>query len=86
MNLYLVSQAVNNEYDTFSAFVMVAPDEETARNTNPYGSIIDWEEQSENRHGSWCWSKDQVNVRFLGVADVSLHGGHPIICASFHAG
>lgn len=37
MNLYLITQSENNNYDSFDFAVVAAPDEETARNMDPWG-------------------------------------------------
>lgn len=48
MNLYLISQSVNDDYDTYSDAVVAASDEETARRTHPsdYAKRYDEEKQA----------------------------------------
>lgn len=46
MKLFLVSQDVNNGYDTYSNMVVCAENEEKARLTHPYKS--DWDGKEEN--------------------------------------
>ena len=72
MNLYLVSQDYNNEYDTFDAFVCRAESEEDARNICP-GSF-----------NTWCDIK-YINVEYIGMA-LSTIQESKIILASFNAG
>jgi len=75
MKLYHVSQDKNNDYDTYSDFVICIASEEEARHTIPY---VTWDD------GYWCRSPEQVTVVYLGEADSSITPG--IICASFHPG
>ncbi len=42
MKIFHVSQIQNNNYDTFSDFVVVAKDADTAKNTHPNGYRINW--------------------------------------------
>jgi len=85
MNLYLISQTVNNDYDTYSAAVVCAPDEETARRLSPktgkLATDADWRDAL--RH-VWVSSPSDVKVRYLGPADPSVEAG--LVLASFHAG
>lgn len=84
MNLYHVSQSENGGYDTFSDFVICAPDAETARLTNPAtGCIIDDDEWEVWEH-CWCKSPEFVKVEHIGIANENIKEG--IICSSFHAG
>jgi hypothetical protein len=74
MNLYLISQTVNDDYDTYDAAIVCAPDEETARNTLP-SSYADGD--------SWA-AVEHVKVELIGEALDSLPQG--VVLASFHAG
>ena len=84
MNLYLVSQSVNTEYDTYDSFVVVAPDEEYARHTHPRLTTEDkmdgfwW-------NSTWTSELDKVEVKLIGTAAKHLVKGQ-VICASFNAG
>ena len=84
MNLYHVSQSQNNTYDTYSDFVVCAPDEETARNTNPYDGRPMTADNWRERYGSWCSGPEHVVVRLVGTPAPEVEPG--IVCASFHAG
>ncbi len=74
MKLYLISQSANSGYDTFDSAVVVAPDEETARNISP----DTW------NGGAWCKRPDQVTVAHIGEAAEGTKQG--VILASFNAG
>jgi len=73
MNIYLISQTVNDDWDTYDSAVVYAYSEEGARNTHPYG---------RDSFG-WCDPKD-VKVEFIGIAKSEVEEG--VICASFNAG
>ena len=79
MNLYLVSQSVNRDYDTYDAMVVAAPDEETARNTHPMGSD-GW--KYDGQCGVWARYPWQVEVELIGQTDREAG----VILASFNAG
>ena len=74
MNLYLISQTVNKDYDTYDSAVVCAVDGQQAKKIHPGNSAI---------KATWCHPKD-VTVKYLGKADQLLDQG--IICASFNAG
>lgn len=80
MKLFLISQDENGDYDTYDSAVVAAPDEATARNTNPGtgGQIETWD-----RRLCWCSGPEKVTVRYLGEA-VNVAQG--VVCASFNAG
>jgi len=86
MNLYLISQSSNNNYDTFDAAVVCAPDEETARDMNPHdGEPLDWAARAASGYpGSWVMERSQVKVQLLGVAKPFSTPG--LVLASFCAG
>ena len=78
MNLYLISQETNTEYDTYDCAVVVAETEEAARKMNP----DPWGKVKVNL-SNWT-EPENVTVTFLGVANPSLLSGS--ICGSFNAG
>lgn len=87
MNLYLISQTENNDWDTFDSAVVAAESEEIARQINPssYAESVlmtpgDWRKS----YSSWASSPEWVTVKFLGVAIEGTSQG--VICASFNAG
>jgi hypothetical protein len=84
MNLYHVSQNQNDGYDTYSNFVICAPDEEAARLANPSTgepmTPADW----KHPFSDWCDAPEHVTAVLIGTATESTMPG--IICASFRAG
>jgi hypothetical protein len=91
MNLYLISQSANNDYDTYDSAVVCATDEESARKIHPKGRQTEgwgdnekvwWE--STYKYRSWASKLDQVTVRLIGSAAESVAEG--VVCASFNAG
>jgi hypothetical protein len=81
LKLYLVYQNDVTGYDTFDSFVIACESEEIARNTHPYGDML------EENIGYSDWPKDSsaVTVEFIGNASKSITD-QQIICASFNAG
>lgn len=93
---YLISQDVNNEYDTFDSAVVVAADENEARKICPddnctwvdgkgwYNSVY---KVIEVRPKYFAWATDikDVKVEYIGIAQDSLEIGK-VVCASFNAG
>ena len=82
MNLYKISQTVNNDWDTYDSAVVAAPDEETARTMHPRGT------EQVTPHTEWAnsdWAEPKhVSVELIGEAKTETKQG--IICASFNAG
>ena len=100
LNLYLISQNVNNDYDTFDSAVVAARDEEDARSIHPIRTKRDGcylpavtptakeaeEEEEENGPSDdKTWTtRENVEVRFLGIGSPDVKRG--AICASYNAG
>lgn len=89
LNLYLISQSENNDYDTYDSAVVVAESEEQARRIYP-GNDPMWDEGMSS-DDSWMWSHcwatpDNVRVLFLGPCQVPEAKVGTVICASFRAG
>ena len=81
MNIYLLSQNVNNGHDTYSSCVVIASCEQVAERIRPDGS--NWS-QTQRGSSSWAYSRDDVKVELIGTAlPQSLEH---VVCASFHAG
>lgn len=71
MKLYLISQTVNNEYDTYDSAVVAAPSAQAAKKMEP-GSLE-------------CWTTpNNVTVKYLGTAKPRTKAG--VILGSFNAG
>lgn len=93
-NLYLVSQQINNDYDTYDAMIACAKNEKDARQTDPSGFRIwkgdGWYYQYGNgnevkeNHSSWVDDIQYLKVEKIGKADKSIPLG--VVLASFNAG
>jgi hypothetical protein len=96
LNLYLISQSVNNDYDTYDSAVVAAASEEEARLIYP----DNWGTNKNTWNGSrWLWhledgrvldafssswtSPDNVSVQFLAAG---YEGPAGTVLASFNAG
>lgn len=83
-HLYLISQTENNDYDTYDAAVVCAPDLTTAINMNPRTGLPMTEDDWKNPYTGWCTSADKVAVVCIGEADPGITQG--VVLASFNAG
>lgn len=91
MNLYLITQDVNTNYDTFDSAVVVASCEDDARliHPSPYYDSVEGEwcavldMKPIGGNGCWCAAKD-VKVKLIGEATGQKAGS--VICASYNAG
>lgn len=91
MNLYLLSQKENDNYDTYDSVVVAANTEDEARlihpdcNTNlSFPPLRSSEECWEDEFSRWCSAPNKVNVQLMGIAVEGTKSG--IILASFNAG
>lgn len=80
MNLYLISQSVNNDYDTYDSAVVAAESENDARFTRP--DKQEWRVKSV--FSSWCGRPEDVTVELIGTAKAGTPAR--VILASFNAG
>lgn len=79
MNLYLIQQNANDDYETYDSAVVAAPDEETARNMDPSnGEPMTWGRD----YCTWCSKASQVHVTLIGTTELP----QGVVCASFNAG
>ena len=76
-NIYIISQEFNNNYDSCDSAVVVARNEDEARNIHPSGEFPIWLSE-------WC-PPEHVKVQFLSKAPKALKPG-TIVCASYNAG
>ena len=91
MNIYLLSQSVNNDYDTWDSCVVIAKDEEEARMTHPYYRFFNDDPNDEynnwdgidRSYGGWCDAK-YVSVELIGTAADGME--RQVVCSSFNAG
>lgn len=79
MNLYVISQHINHEYDTFGSVVVAARSRREARSIHPRGQI--WPNWGGD--DSWVHPSD-VRVTYIGQAKPGTSVG--VISASFRAG
>jgi len=79
MNLYLISQTENRDWDTYDSTVVAAPSEEAAKTMHPNGGFV-----SETNYSGWVKSPESVSCQLIGIAS----DGTPqkVICTSFNAG
>jgi len=87
MNLYKISQSVNNDYDTYDSAIVAAPDAEKARVMHPNGvksDRLDRKTPISFSMGDWVVYPSDVTVELIGVASEKTQ--RSVICASFNAG
>lgn len=98
MKLWLISQGVNNGYDTYDSAVVAAETEREARETYPQLNEeyvytyrenswwYVWKQYPERKENGSCWASNatQVEAEYLGEAEEGTEAG--TICASFNAG
>jgi len=75
MKLWVISQKVNNDYDTYDSAVVAAETMEDARRIHPFGE--------HGRLETWA-TPESVSVEYLGEAKDGT--AKSVICASFNAG
>lgn len=80
MKIFLLSQNVNTEYDTYDAIIVVAHDAEDAKTIDPKGDHF----KDEGQWTSWVHSIEDINVTEIGEANEMQQRG--VILASFNAG
>jgi hypothetical protein len=96
MNIYLISQNKNTDYDTYDSAVVIAEDKFNARRIHPRGDVsffIDkWlvtcgkPEFHKYATDTWVDVKDidEVKVELVGKAD-KKYQKQCVICSSFNA-
>lgn len=90
LNLYLISQTNNDDWDTYDSAVVAATSEEEAQLIHPSG------DEKKNLPGKpdedgdyykwrdWTPRHEEVSVKLIGKAAKGIDAG--VICSSFHAG
>lgn len=76
MKLYLISQEVNNDYDTYDSVVVAAENEERAKLVHKL--------DTEKYFTSWVRDTKDLTVEYLGEAKEGTEESE--ILASFNAG
>lgn len=83
LKLYLLSQTVNTEWDTYDSCVVACEDPAAAKKIHPstYKTGEWW-----NDHSCWDWTHDfdSITCEYLGDAVDGIEPG--VICSSFNAG
>ena len=82
MNLYLISQTHNRDYDTYDSAVVVAESAEIAKQMQPSSGEL-YTRPSMFDRNTWA-DPEYVEVVYLGKADIIDE--RKVICASFNAG
>ena len=98
MNIYLVSQDINNGYDTYDSFVCYAESEDKARLLCPskfnkfkkdgtlWFEYSSGEERQEYKSYDWVSNPNDVKVEYLGTTTACINCEEGVILASFNAG
>ena len=87
MNLYLITQDFNTDYDAYEFAVVAAETEEEAKTIHPYDDnmpILDGNFIGPYCLSTWAESVDQVKAEYLGIAKEGTEKG--IIVVSFNEG
>ena len=86
MKLYLLTQKVNNDYDTFDSCIVAAETEQDAKTIYPDGDEMNtpnnW--QQELFYSNWVTDVKDIQVKEIGTATADTKRG--LILASFNAG
>ena len=80
MNLYLISQDENTDYDTYDSAIVAAENDKEAVNIHPDGYNGKW----SGKYSTWASSPSNVSSKLIGKAGKSVEKG--IVLASFNAG
>jgi len=82
MKLFLISQTVNDGYDTYDSAVVAAVSPQAAILIHPYkGTWPDW---ANENYPCWADKPEQAKAVYIGRAKTGTKAG--VICASFNAG
>jgi hypothetical protein len=73
----LISQTINNGYDTYDSLVVIAEDEDKAK-------LIHKLDDKDNDYGSWVKEVESIDIEYLGEAKDGSEAGE--VCSSFNAG
>jgi len=84
MKLFLISQTVNDGYDTYDSAIVAAISPEKAKLLHPSSYREVWPDWANESHPIWADKPEQVNVKYVGRAKNGTRQG--VICSSFNAG
>jgi len=91
MNLYLLTQSENTDYDTYDSCVVVAVTPAAARKIHPNGDNYDNRQEPGNKwnntypSGDWTSDPKKVTATLIGEAHKSLKE-NSVVIYSFNAG
>jgi hypothetical protein len=88
MNLYLIKQNINNDYDTYDSAIVAATSEEEARTIHPAGHrwVSETKRWNTDWHDQYSWVyPENVEVQLIGISTSDAKAGD-VILASFNAG
>jgi len=80
MNLYLLEQTDNNDYDTYDNMIVCAESEQDARTIHPDGSTF----VENTMRSSWAKLSENITCKLIGIAIEGATRG--VELASFNAG
>ena len=93
MNIYLISQTKNKNYDSYDSAVVVAESEYEACIIHPGGKKMRVDSggyfistQESDCKFDWVTNPDDVSVELIAENVVGVHQYVTIICASYNAG
>lgn len=82
-NLYLISQDVNEDWDTYDSAVVAAQSVEEARKIHPENSHCNPRRVSGFLEKSWC---DPSHVKVTLIGERTKYPAGTVVIASFNAG
>jgi hypothetical protein len=96
MNIYIISQSENTDWDTHDSAVVIAKSEQQARLIHPYGHVWSggkkcwvYPETGEEAFNSTWTTPNYVKAQLVGIATKRIARAaetNPVILASFNAG
>lgn len=83
MNLYIISQHINNDYDTYDSAIVCAENEGDARRMDPGGKNGEPALFGFRLSQEWVDNLADVHVRLIGIAAEDVPIG--VVLASYNA-
>jgi hypothetical protein len=83
MKIWLISQEVNNGWDTFDSAVVTANTKNEARYIHPCKEKQNWNGIQKSDYDGWCNALDVI-VEYIGIAKEGTKKG--VILSSYHSG
>ena len=92
MNIYKLSQTINNDYNTYDSCVVIAENKKEAVKVHPNG-YQNWDTRGQKSEDNcvyenfdiddWAEMED-IKVEFIGIADESLDPEIKVVCTSYN--